>query len=110
LTGAVHASVGCNPKGDIEFVCGDAGRHNALDKLVGRLCLNENITTGFIISTSRLNYEIAQKALVAGIALIASVSAPTELALEIAEVKNLSVVEFSRSLHHVVYTSRDRIS
>lgn len=95
-TGAVHAAVACDAAGRVLSACEDVGRHNALDKLVGTLALS---ATGadFIIVTSRLSFEMVDKALVAGVAMLVGVSAPTTLAIEHARDHGLTLVALARS-------------
>lgn len=110
LTGGLHAAAWCNVQGEILRVFEDVGRHNALDKLIGWLAEPDSATRerfvegGFLLMSSRSSHEIVNKAAIAGIAFIASVSAPTSLALEIAERAKITLVGFTRSGRHVVYT------
>jgi FdhD protein len=109
-TGAVHAAAWANREGDLMWVEEDIGRHNALDKLVGKLAL-EGIAPqeGFALVTSRASYEMAQKAATAGIELLAAVSAPTGLAIDLAEEAGLTLIGFARQRSHVVYTHPHRL-
>lgn len=111
LTGALHVAAWCDSAGNISSVCEDIGRHNALDKLIGLLWPDDALQQpGFLLISSRASYEIVQKAGKAGIAVLAAVSAPTSLAIEIADEIGMTLVGFSRQNRHVTYTHAQRLT
>jgi FdhD protein len=109
-TGATHAAAWIGPLGEILAVREDVGRHNALDKLIGRLSkAKTDFAAGAMLVTSRASYEMVQKTVAAGAPLLAAVSAPTALAIRQAEHWNLTLVGFLRSGSHVVYAHGRRV-
>jgi FdhD protein len=99
VTGSVHAAASFDPStGDIDVVREDIGRHNAVDKVVGRLLLDGRLPasgSGLFVS-GRASFEMVQKAWAAGFGLVAAVSGPSSLAVDAARTANLALVGFLR--------------
>lgn len=110
LTGGTHAAAWANHSGQLLYVLEDVGRHNALDKLIGRLMeQNIDIHSGFVIMSSRASFEIIQKIAIAGISTVVAISAPTGLAIRLAQEAHITLVGFARKNRHVVYSEPQRI-
>jgi FdhD protein len=110
-TGGLHAAAAFDSQGEIVVAHEDVGRHNAVDKVVGTLLVNERLPAndlGLIVS-GRASFELMQKTLVAGIPLLAAVSAPSSLAVQLANEFNVSLVGFLRGETFNIYSARDRI-
>jgi FdhD protein len=108
-TGATHASAYVLSDGTVSLVREDVGRHNALDKLIGAIAKQELDRAGFIITTSRASFEMVQKTASAGVSMLVAVSAPTGLAVRVAEQCGLTLVGFAREGRYVIYSHADNI-
>jgi FdhD protein len=104
LTGGLHAAAWCDESGAVKFAFEDVGRHNALDKLIGHLVLQRIDTTqGFVFLSSRASYELVRKSARVGVPMLVTISAPTSLAISIAEKAGLRLVSFARENGFVEY-------
>jgi FdhD protein len=111
VTGGLHGAGLFTADGSLVAAREDVGRHNAVDKLVGWGLLGDRLPlTGTVLMVSgRCGYEIVQKAVAAGIPVVASVSAPSSLAVAVAEDFGLTLVGFLRGRRCNVYAGRERI-
>lgn len=111
-TGGIHAAALFDFSGNLLAMAEDVGRHNALDKLVGeclmsgRLPLEENI----ILLSGRASFELVQKALRAGVSILAAIGAPSSLAVNLAVASGMTLIGFLREAHFNVYSSPQRVA
>jgi FdhD protein len=110
-TGGIHAAGIFDSNGELKFVREDIGRHNAVDKAIGRafldglLPLNRHV----LLVSGRASFEIVQKALAAGIPILAAVSAPSTLAVDFARESNQTLVGFLRPPSFNIYSHIERV-
>ncbi len=111
-TGGLHAAGLFTPDGELLAVREDVGRHNAVDKLVGWALLGGRLPLAgtVLLVSGRAGYEIVQKAVTAGIPVVASVSAPSSLAVAVAEEFRVTLVGFLRGRRCNVYAVPDRLA
>jgi FdhD protein len=111
-TGGLHAAAIFGPTGELLVLREDIGRHNAVDKAIGwallggRLPLSDHL----LLVSGRGGFEIVQKTIAAGIPLLASVSAPSSLAVQLARELGLTLVGFLRGRRFVIYAGEERIA
>ena len=108
-TGATHACAWVSVQGEIQLVREDVGRHNAMDKLIGALAKVPSKNDGFVLTSSRASVEMVQKVATAGISVLAAISAPTGLAIRVAETYGVTLIGFLRDNQFVIYTHKHRI-
>ncbi len=110
MTGGTHAAAWCAPDGELRLAFEDVGRHNALDKLIGAMAKSRmDFADGFVLITSRASVEMVQKAITVGIPALVAISAPTALAVRVAQEHGMTLIAFARGGDFVAYANRGNI-
>ncbi|OGR25282.1 MAG: formate dehydrogenase family accessory protein FdhD [Desulfobacca sp. RBG_16_60_12] len=110
-TGGTHAVALASPDGQTFIHAEDVGRHNAMDKVIGRAVLTRQDLSGLVaLLSGRISFEMVLKTARAGIPILAAVSAPTSMALELAQELELTTVGFVRDQRLNIYTAPERVA
>jgi FdhD protein len=110
-TGGAHAVALVNTEGEIIYTSEDVGRHNAMDKMIGAMLMQNALPlkNNMVLFSGRLGYELVQKSVAAGISIVCAIGAPTTLAIELAEENRITVIGFLKNKSFNIYTGAQRI-
>ena len=111
-TGGLHAAALCDLDGGVWLAAEDVGRHNAVDKIIGRAMLEGHLPLDryMLVVSGRTSYELVQKALLGGVPLVAAVSAPSSLAIDLARESGITLCGFVRGDAMNVYAHPERLT
>jgi FdhD protein len=112
ITGGLHATGLFDPSGELQMVREDVGRHNAMDKVIGRALLDGALPLSdrILCVSGRLSFELVQKAAVAGCPILVGVGAPSSLAIDLATDRSMTLAGFARNNRVNIYTDTSRLT